>query len=84
MDDALAKALLREVIEPFYRRKILREPWLLKFWVCAAEVIALEFAIGSHSPGEKSPAQRAVAEGRDLVLAAIGQDIGVDCALERL
>src|SRR5690348_11227359 len=41
MDDALAKPLLREPIEPLHGSKILREARLLEFWIAAAQIVAL-------------------------------------------
>src|ERR1700719_1496438 len=78
------ETLRREPIEPLHGGKILRESWLLEFWVGAAKIIALEFAVRRHPAGEETAAQRAIAKCRDPVLAAIGQDIGIDCALEQI
>ena len=72
MDDALVEALLGELVEPRHGSEILPEPWLLKFRIGAAKVVALEFAVRPHPSGQKAPAQRAVTEGRDLVFVAIG------------
>src|SRR5580704_11393991 len=84
MDDPLAEVLLCEMIEPSDGGEILREAWLLEFWVGAAQIVAIEFGIRPHSTGEKTAAKRTIAEGRDPVLAAVGQDIGFDAALEQI
>src|ERR1700730_14649322 len=84
IDDALAEALLREPIEPLHGSEILREARLLEFWIGAAQVVAREFAVCPHPAGEETAAQRAIAERRDLVLEAIGQDVGLDAALEQV
>src|SRR5713226_7213435 len=52
VDAPLAEALLREAIEPIHGGKILREAWLLEFWVRAAQVVAVEFGIRPHPAGE--------------------------------
>src|SRR5437763_11711497 len=83
-DDGLAEALPCETIEPFHGSEILREARLLKLGIAAAQVIALEFAVRAHPAGEQASAQRAIAEGGDAVLAAIGQNVGLDPALEQI
>src|SRR5262249_47397962 len=84
MDDMLAEALLRELIEPCHGGEILRESRRLKFRIGAAKIIALEFAVRLHPPGQEPAAERAVAEGRDVVLSAIGEGLGVNGALEQI
>src|SRR5229473_2270747 len=82
VDDPLAEPSLRKAIEPFHGGQILRKARRLEFWIRAPQIVALEFAILPHPAGEETAAQRAIAQSRDLVLAAIGQDIGLDAALE--
>src|SRR5262249_7924664 len=84
MDDVLAEALLRELIEPCHGGEILRKPRPLKFWIGTTKIITLEFAVRPHAPGQEPAAVRAVREGRDLVLSAIGEGLGVNGALEQI
>src|SRR2546430_17172798 len=84
MDHSLVEASLGEWIEPRHGSEILPEPWLLKFRIGAAKVVALEFAVRPHPSGQEAAAECAVAEGRDLVLSAIGEDVGLDAALEQI
>jgi hypothetical protein len=51
--------------------KILREAWLLKFWVRAAQIVATESCNRPHPAGEETATQRAITKSRDLVLSAI-------------
>ena len=84
MDHALAEALLRKAVELIYGGKILREARLLEFWIRVAQIVAFESGIRPHPARQKPAAQRAIAEGRDFVLTAIGQDIGLDATLEKI
>ena len=84
MDDMLTESLLRELIEPCYGGEILREPRRLKFRIGAAKIIAIEFAVRLHPPGQEPAAKRAVAEGGDVVLSAIGEGLGLNGALEQI
>src|SRR5205807_238786 len=82
MNDAFAETILGETIELLHGGEILCEPRLAELRIGAAKIIAVEFAVRSHASGQQPPAQSSVDEGRDLVLAAIGQQVGLDCALE--
>ena len=84
MDHSLVEALPGELIEPRRGSEILPEAWLLKFRIGAAKVVALEFAVRPHPSGQEAAAECAVAKGRDLVLSAIGEDVGLDAALEQI
>src|SRR5207248_9398863 len=68
VDDPLAKALLRQAIQPFHGSKVLREARLLEFRIGAAQVVAVERAVRPHASGEETAAERAISEGRNLVL----------------
>jgi hypothetical protein len=52
MDDALAEPFLREPIEPLHGGKISTEPGLLEFGIRAAQVVAVEYRIRLHPPGQ--------------------------------
>ena len=84
MDHSLVEALLGELIEPRHGSEILPEAWLLKFRIGAAKVVALEFAVQPHPSGQEAAAECAVAEGRDAVLSAIGEDVGLDARSNKL
>src|SRR5712692_8428825 len=64
--------------------EVLREPRGLEFRIGAAQIIAAEAGIRPYPARQEAAAQRAVSERRDLVVAAIGQDIGLDGALEQV
>src|SRR5258708_35419369 len=78
MDHVLA------VVEPGHGGEILRETRLLKFRIGAAKIIAIEFAVRPHAPGQETAAEGAIAQGRDLVLLAIGEKGGLDAPLEQI
>src|SRR5262249_15981875 len=82
MDDALVDPLLGKLIKPCHGSQILPEARLLKFRIRAAKIVALECAVRPHPSGQEAAAECAVAKGRDLVLSAIGEDVGRDAALE--
>src|SRR5262245_40622755 len=84
MDDALVEPLLGKLIKPCHGSQILPEARLLKLRISAAKVVAFEFAVRPHPPGQETAAECAVAKGRDLVLLAIGEDVGLDAALEQI
>src|SRR5262249_30172993 len=84
VDHSLVEASLGELIEPRHGGEILPEAWLLKFRIGAAKIIALEFGVRPHPPGQEAAAECAVAKDRDLVLSAIGEDVGLDAALEQI
>src|ERR1700732_3063282 len=70
VNDALAEPFLRESIEPLHGGEILTEPGLPEFGIRAAEVIAVDKRLRPPPPGQQAPAQRAIAEGRNLVFVA--------------
>src|SRR5499427_7881078 len=84
MDHSLVETLPGELIEPRHGGEILLEAWPLKFRIGAAKVVALEFAVWPHPSGQEAAAECAVAKGRDLVLLAIREDVGLDTALEQI
>src|SRR5262249_24867015 len=84
MDDSLVEALLSELIKPCYGSEVLPKARLLKFRIRAAKVVPLEFAVGPHPSGQEPAAECAVAKGRDVILSAIGEDVGLDPALEQI
>src|SRR5258705_2892145 len=83
MDDALAVADLRALIQPLYRVKILREARLLEFRVVPAQIVTAERRVRLHAAGEQPAAERPVAQNGDIVPAAIRQDFVLDAALEK-
>src|SRR5215510_10937255 len=84
MDHSLVEALLGELIEPRHGSEILPEAWPLKFRIGAAKVVALELAVQPHPSRQEAAAECAVVIGRDLVLLAIGKDVGLDAAREQI
>ena len=84
VDDALAIALLRQLIETLHCGEILRKARRLEFGIVAPEVIALELGFGAHAAGQQAAAERAIAERGDAILAAIRKDVLVDGALEEI
>jgi hypothetical protein len=84
VDHPLAKALLRQLIEPFHGSKVLGEARMLEFRIGAAQVVAVERAVRPHAPGEETAAQGAVAEGRNVVLSAIVQDTLLNAAFKQI
>src|SRR5262245_39168183 len=84
MDHPFVEALLSELVEPRHGSEILSKPRLLKFRIGAAKVIALKFAVRPHPSRQEAAAECAVAKGRDPVLSAIGEDVGLDAALEQI
>src|SRR4029077_19826192 len=81
-DHPFAEALAGKLIKPFNGSEILRKRRLLELGAGGGQIVTLEFGVGSHATGQEPAAERAITEGRDLVLAAIGQDLGLDFALE--
>src|SRR5262249_1183148 len=77
-------AVSGELNEPLNGGEILLEARLLKFRIGAAKIVALEFAVRPHPPGQETAAECAVAKDRDLVLLAIGEDVGLYAALEQV
>ena len=49
-----------------------------------AEIVTIECSIWPHPPRQQTPAECAISERRDVVCAAIGQDISLDLALEQI
>jgi len=49
-----------------------------------AQIIVHKGRVRPHSARQQTAAQRAIAEGGDLVAAAVRQDIGLDSALEKI
>ncbi len=84
MNNALAEPFLGEPIKPLDGGEILRKAGCLEFWVGAPQIVPLEGRVRPHAPRKKSPAQRAIAECRDAVLAAVRQEVGFDSALEQI
>ena len=84
LNNMFAEAVLRQLIEPLHGGKILGEPRRLELRVGAAQIVTIECSIWPHPPRQQAPAERAIAERRDLVLATIGQDISLDLALEQI
>src|SRR5208337_1234524 len=56
----------------------------LKLGVGVAQIIVHKGRVRPHSARQQTAAQRAIAEGGDLVAAAVRQDIGLDSALEKI
>src|SRR4029077_20587959 len=75
VDHPFAEVSLGKLIKPFHSGEILRKARLLELGIGTAQIVALEFGLGSHATGQEPAAERAIAEGRDFVLAAIGQDL---------
>ena len=67
MNHPLAVALLREVIEPLNRSKILSKARRLEFGVSAPQIVTFELRIDLDPAGQQPAAERAIAEGRDLL-----------------
>src|SRR3989441_8294559 len=84
VDHAFVEALLGDLIEPCHGSEILPETRLLKLRIRAAKIVALEFAVRPHPSRQEAAAERAIAEGRELVLLAIGENVGLDAALEQV
>ena len=79
---AIAQGILAFCAYPAQWPRLRAEPGLLEFWIRAAEVIAIENRVRPHPPGQQAPAQRAIAERRDLIFLAIGKNLHLDVALE--
>src|SRR5450755_831797 len=84
LNDALVEAPASKLVEPLYRGKIVGESRLVKLRVAAAQIVALECGIRSHPSRQQATAQCSIAECRDLVVAAIAQEIRLDAAFEQV
>src|SRR5207248_9939141 len=82
MDDAPAIALPSEIVEIPYRREVLGIARLPELRIRQTQVIAVEPRLGSHLAGQEPAAECAVGQCRERRPAAIGQQPGLDVALE--
>lgn len=64
--------------------KILSAAIRLKFWIVLTQIIALERCAGSDLAGQQPPAQRAVAECRQVVDLRVGENLGLGRAFEEI
>ena len=84
MNDAFVEASTGKAVEPPHGGEILGESRLAKLRIAAPQIVADECCVRAHPSGQEATAQRAVAECRDLVFAAIRQQVGLDAAFEQV
>ena len=84
VNDALAEAFAGKPIETLDGGEILGEARLLELRIARRRSSPSNVVSGRISPGQEPPAERAIAEGRDAVPAAIRKHLGLDSALEQV
>src|ERR1700677_1914154 len=84
MDYAPVKTALGELIELAHRLEILSQARRLEFGVYAPQIVAVEGGVGPNASAQQAPAQRPVAQRRDIVRPAIRQDILLDLPFEEV
>src|SRR5258707_410232 len=84
VNGTLAEAFPGKPVEPLNGGKILPEAGRLEFRIGASQVVTFKDRLRLHASGKKASTQRAIAERRDIVLAAVRQDVGLDPALKQI
>jgi len=77
-------SFLRQIIQLMNRIQVLREARRLEFRIGPAEIVAGEFCVRLHRPGQEPPAERPVSESAQILFAHVGQHVAINLPLKEV
>ena len=84
VDHPLGVAFHGELIETPDRNEILGIERRSEFRVCQSKIVALKLRVRVRFAGQQTATQRSVGQGGEIRFPAIGQELGLDLALEQI
>ena len=78
------EAILRELVKLPHGREVLCEAGRLELRVLSSQIITFEESVCPHPATQQSAAQCSVAQGHDVVRAAVRENCGFDGSFEEV
>src|ERR1700704_6484690 len=83
-NDAPLEVSLREFIEPANGCEVLRKTGRLELRIAAPQIVAFEDCVGPHPSAQQPATKCSVAEGCDVVCAAVWENVRFDGSFEEV